>query len=119
MNVVYIHTPVGAIIAAELAVLPEDKRVGLAHRTHLGPNAGMLFDMGAPGRHYMWMANTLVALDMIFLDSSRRVVGIVSNAQPMHLFHYGRGFPPSRWVLEINGFTAPKFGIRQGSQLSW
>jgi uncharacterized membrane protein (UPF0127 family) len=59
------------------------------------------------------MKNTLIPLDMLFIDSDRRIVGIVQNAEPQTLSGRSVGLP-SQYVLEIGGGLTGKLGIRAG-----
>ena len=55
---------------------------GLMNIKYLKPNEGALFNMKTNRKHHFWMKNTLIPLDMIFMNKSNKVVGIVKNAKP-------------------------------------
>ena len=88
---------------------------GLMFRKNLEKNAGMLFIFDSETEQTFWMKNTLIALDLIFLDNQKRVVGIIENATPQSLAPLSVD-RPSRYVLEINGGLAQKRGIKKNMQ---
>lgn len=103
----------GATLTLEHARTPGDIRNGLMHRDELPPDHGMLFSFSRPSDHSFWMKNTRVALDMVFFDADRRVVGTVENAVPFSETPRRVG-APSCYVLEANaGFVALN-GVRKG-----
>ena len=67
----------------ELAVTPEQKMRGLMFRKHLDSDKGMLFDYGSPLEISMWMKNTYIPLDMVFIDGKGRISHIVERTIPM------------------------------------
>lgn len=87
-------------------------------RKSLAPGKGMLFVFPDSQNRAFWMKNTLIALDMIFLDDQKRVVGIIENAVPWSL-ERRQIEAPSRFVLEINAGQVKKSGIRIGSIARW
>ena len=112
---VVFDTPAGPVRArAELADTQEARRVGLMHRRQLDVDAGMLFVFPTEDRHTFWMKNTLISLDMIFINNAHVVVGIVHRATPHSTEPRGVD-RPSRYVLEMSGGWAAKRGIRAGT----
>ena len=103
-------------IAVETAATPEERRVGLMHRTELAPDRGMLFDFGAVRQVTMWMKNTLIPLDMFFADSTGRIVTIAERTTPLSEKRIHSG-PPVRFVLEMAGGSAARLGIAPGDRL--
>jgi uncharacterized membrane protein (UPF0127 family) len=98
----------------ELASTPEQLSQGLMFRRNLAANAGMLFDFGQIRPVSMWMRNTLIPLDMLFIDDRGQVVAVVQRTVPMSEEPLGPT-TPVRAVLELNGGTASRLGIGPGT----
>jgi len=105
-----------AHFTVELADDDHERAQGLMFRERLAASSGMLFIYDSPQHARFWMRNTLIALDLVFIDHSGRVLGIKHNAQPLDetLIDGGDGV---LMVLEINGGMAKGLGISIGSQL--
>lgn len=103
-------------IEVEVADTPGQREVGLMNRESLPHDTGMLFDFGQTRDVDMWMKNTLIPLDMLFLDETGRIVRIGANAQPLSLDLISSG-GPVRYVLEINGGAAARYGATRGDRL--
>ena len=100
----------------EMAVQPDHQTVGLMFREAVGPNEGMLFDWGAPRESSMWMRNTLVPLDMLFIAADGRVHRIAERTVPHSLAPVdSRG--PVRATLELAGGTAERLNLRVGDRV--
>jgi len=100
----------------ELAETPAQMTQGLMFRTSLPPDAGMLFDYKEPTAATMWMRNTLIPLDMLFVDAQGRIVNIHQRAVPESLDLIAAA-APVRAVIELNGGTASRLGIQPGDQV--
>ncbi|HJM48947.1 MAG TPA: DUF192 domain-containing protein [Alphaproteobacteria bacterium] len=100
----------------ELAASPQDRARGLMYRRSLAPDAGMLFDYGAPLRISMWMKNTFIPLDMIFISADGAISHIVQRTVP-HSLATIEAPMPARAVLEVNGGTAARLGIAVGDRV--
>jgi uncharacterized membrane protein (UPF0127 family) len=100
----------------EVATTPEQLEQGLMFRKSLAPEAGMIFDFHGPQPAMMWMKNTLIPLDMLFVDTQGRIVDIHERAVPGSLETIGSG-APVRAVIELNGGTVARLGIRSGDQV--
>jgi len=85
-------------------------------RESLPKDGGMLFDFGAPQQATIWMKNTLIPLDILFIDEDGDVVAIARNAVPQSLRLITPGVPV-KGVLEINGGAAAEFGINPGDKV--
>src|SRR5512137_2677247 len=73
------------VVQVQLADTPEKRDRGLMFRKELADGHGMLFLFDEEGEHSFWMKDTLIPLDLIFVDSSGRVTGIVARARPLTL----------------------------------
>ena len=100
----------------ELAETPAQMTQGLMFRTSLAPDAGMLFDYKQPTVATMWMRNTLIPLDMLFVDAQGRIVNIHQRAVPQSLDVIAAA-APVRVVIELNGGTAARLGIEPGDRV--
>ncbi len=97
----------------ELADTPETQARGLMYRKNLPPDHGMLFVFAEPRPVAMWMKDTFLPLDMIFLDATGRVVDIAERTEPLST-KIIQSRAPVRAVLEVNGGTARQIGLGIG-----
>ena len=100
----------------ELADTDVKRNRGLMFRESLPRGAGMLFVYEYPQRAAFWMKNTLIPLDMVFVDQTGLVTRVHSNAVPGDLTPIPGGNKVFA-VLEINGGLAKRYGIAPGSQM--
>lgn len=111
--------PDGFRIDLEIAANGETRQQGLMYRESLPPGRGMLFLFPTAGEHSFWMKNTLIPLDMIWLDSEGRIVGIRRDVPPCQADpcpSYGPGGVATR-VLEIAAGEAARHGLEPGSTI--
>ena len=116
-----VYLPGGGSVTAELALTDAQRARGLMNRTTLLPDQGMLFVFDRDGVHSFWMKNTLVALDMLWLDRDRRIIHIERQVPPCPgdpCPSYGPG-RPSRYVLELKGGQAAAFGLNLQDRLDF
>jgi uncharacterized membrane protein (UPF0127 family) len=97
----------------ELADNPAAQEQGLQHRETLLENHGMLFIFPEERALTFWMKNTPLPLDLIFINSDFKIVGIIANTTPFSLAPLAIS-TPSRYVLEINAGRAQSTGIHTG-----
>ena len=102
--------------AVEVATTPEQMEQGLMFRQSLAPDAGMIFDFKTPQPAMMWMKNTLIPLDMLFVDARGRVVNIHERAVPLSTAIIAAA-APVRAVIELNGGTTAHLGIKPGDRV--
>ncbi len=105
-----------ARFTVEVADEPRERSQGLMNRESMPRTAGMLFLYDAPQRATFWMKNTLIPLDMIFMDGTGTVTHIHENAIPLDETTIDGG-PGVVAVLEINGGLSGRLGIDTGSIL--
>lgn len=103
-------------INVELAETPAQMERGLMFRQELAPDAGMLFDFKQPTMATMWMRNTLIPLDMLFVDAGGRIVNIHERAVPQSDAIIAAA-APVRAVIELNGGTAARLDIKPGDRV--
>jgi len=99
----------------EIAETPAQQEFGLMYRTTLARDHGMLFIWEKDIPIWMWMKNTLIPLDMVFIDHHGRIVYIAANTTPKSLAVITAG-QPVRAVLELAGGTAALDGIKAGDK---
>jgi hypothetical protein len=101
------------VFNVEMAIKPDQQTVGEMFRTSIPEDGGMLFDWGRPEPTQMWMKNTLISLDMIFINNDGTIRSIAENTVPRSLAVIDAG-GPVRAALEVNAGTTAKLGIRVG-----
>ena len=104
------------MFTVEMADTPEMQQRGLMFRQRLPEDRGMLFDFGEPRRVAMWMKNTLISLDMIFIRADGTVAGIAKRTTPQSLDTLGVQ-EPIKAVLEVAGGVSDKIGLQPGDTI--
>src|SRR6266478_3355506 len=100
----------------EMATTEEEKTTGLMFRKELADGRGMLFDFSPEQEVTMWMKNTFVSLDMIFIRADGRILRIAENTEPQSTkIIPSRGL--AKGVLEVIAGTAKKYGIAPGDRV--
>ena len=94
---------------------PQRER-GLMFRRFLPQQRGMLFDFATERPVMMWMKNTYLPLDMIFIGHAGKVVGLAENTEPLSKRIIPSG-APAYGVLEVNAGTAARIGLRIGDSV--
>ncbi|HEY3173096.1 MAG TPA: DUF192 domain-containing protein [Thermoanaerobaculia bacterium] len=111
--------PSGAVYRVEVARTPEEKTQGLMFRESLPERSGMIFLFTDAAPHQFWMKNTMVPLDIVWIDGSGRVVFVSANTPPCRADpcpSYGPAVPATN-VLEIAGGMAAKEKVTVGSRI--
>ena len=100
----------------ELALTPAERARGLMFRESLADDRGMLFDFGASQPVAMWMRNTYIPLDMLFIRANGEIARIIRGAQPLSdtVLDFGE---PVRAVLELRGGVTTALGIQPGDHV--
>jgi len=99
----------------ELAETGAQQARGLMFRRELAADAGMLFLYEPPQHVSMWMKNTLIPLDMVFITAAGAIHRVASWAAPLSLTAIHSGAPVTA-VLELPGGTADRLGLRAGDR---
>jgi uncharacterized membrane protein (UPF0127 family) len=101
-----------------VADTPERAEQGLMFVSDLPPTMGMVFPLEPPRVETMWMKNTYIELDMLFIRADGRVSKIIARAAPMSLQTLSSDTPVAA-VLELKGGEAAKLGLRIGDTVAW
>lgn len=102
-------------ITAEIADTRERMANGLMWRRQLAPDAGMLFELGAPQQVCMWMKNTLLPLSVAFIDAGGRVVNVADMLPMTEDMHCSAA--PVAYALEMNQGWFARHGVGPGFRL--
>lgn len=103
----------------ELAVTSEERSTGLMFREKLDSKRGMLFVFNEEGKHSFWMKNTLIPLDIVWINKNKEIIFISENTSPCK----GSSCPTikptekAKYVLEINGGISKKIGLVVGDKV--
>lgn len=110
-----IQTSAGKMLTfkVEVATTQAEQEHGLMDRSSMPEDHGMLFDFGSVQPIDMWMKNTLIPLDMLFMDAKGKILGIAARTVPMSEAIIASPGPVLA-VLELNGGTAERLGIKAG-----
>lgn len=101
----------------EMALEPAQQSIGLMFRPRVPADGGMLFDWGRERRSQMWMRNTIVSLDMVFIGQDGRIKTIAERTVPQSLAIVD-SMVPVRATLELAAGTCERLDIRVGDRVS-
>ena len=101
-----------------VADTPERATQGLMFVSDLPESMGMVFPIEPPRVENMWMKNTYIELDLLFIDAQGRVSKIIERAEPLSLRTLSSVTPVSA-VLELRGGQAAKLGLHTGDTVKW
>jgi uncharacterized protein len=104
------------VFQTEVMKTPEQRSKGLMFRQFMPEDRGMLFDFDREEPVAMWMRNTYIPLDMLFIRANGVIHRIHERAQPLDETTIPAG-APVRYVLEINGGVATKLGLKAGDRV--
>ena len=116
--------PNGAKIQAEVALTPQEHLTGMMFRDHVPPDHGMLFVFADMQPRSFYMYQTLIPLDILWIDADRRIAYISADTPPCPAKNaaacpnYGEGVP-AQYVLELGGGQAAAQGLQVGDRLSF
>src|SRR3989344_360628 len=107
---------------AKIADTPELREKGVMFVKSLPEKKGMLFIFPESGKHSFWMKNTLIPLDMVWINSNKEIVFIRGNAQPCLANEVCVGIVPNqdaKYVLELKAGSVDRIGLQVGDVLSF
>lgn len=113
---IYINDSQKVSYQIEVADTVYQKQQGLMYRTHLDKDKGMLFPFSKEQILTMWMKNTLIPLDMLFIDKNNQIVHIHQNANPQDETIISSKYPVQK-VLEINAGEVKEKAIHTGMKM--
>jgi len=104
----------------EIADTPGKRSWGLMYRENLAKDKGMLFIFETEGNYPFWMKNTLIPLDIIWINTESEIVFIAENAQPCKEDLCPNIDPKAntKYVLEINGGFSKEYGFKVGDEIN-
>lgn len=105
------------VFSVEMATTEQEKETGLMYRKELADGKGMLFDFSPEQQVSMWMKNTFISLDMIFIRADGRILRIAENTEPQSTRIIPSG-GLAKGVLEVIAGTAKKYGIAPGDRVA-
>jgi uncharacterized protein len=109
-------TPI--LLDIEIADNEEARMQGLMYRQSLPENAGMLFIFTNEEPRSFWMKNTLVSLDIIYINSGKEIVSIQKYTEPQSTYAIPSE-KPAMYVLEVNAGFTDKYGINPGDKVEF
>lgn len=105
-------------IDAEIASLPEECFRGLMYRSEMDENQGMLFIMNKEEIQSFYMRNTIIPLDIIYINSNYEIVDIYKNTKTLDETSLPSA-EPALFVVEINAGLCDKFNIKKGDKINF
>jgi hypothetical protein len=108
-------------VTVEIARTPDERARGLMFRKELADTAGMIFIFDEPGSYPFWMKNTLIPLDMIWLDADQKIVWVAHSVPPCKADpcpsypHDGHAL----YVVEVNSGFAKQHKLKTGERLEF
>ena len=114
--VIITHDGKPHLFHVEMAVTDDQQQIGLMWRTSLPADQGMLFEWPMPQVSTMWMENTLIPLDMVFIADDGTVAAITENAVPHSLVNISSGVPV-RATVELQAGITEALDIRVGDKV--
>lgn len=103
-------------LKVKVVTTEEDKKLGLMFRQHLNIDEGMLFTFKY-GNNSVWMKNTYIPLDVIFLDKDYKVIGFVEDTVPLSL-KIVKINKKSNYIIEVNAGWIRKNNLKIGNKMN-
>lgn len=108
----------GVIFNLKLADTKEKQKNGLMYVKNMPENAGMLFRYNNSRNRSMWMKNTFISLDILFLDKNYKLIDYVENTVPFSLKSISIN-EPSQNIIELNGGSVKKFNLKKNQIINF
>ena len=102
----------------EVADNGDERQTGMMRRDTMPDNESMLFIFEDESERSFWMSNTMVPLDIIFINSKHDIVSIQKNAIPYDESHYWSG-APAKYVVEVRGGFCDDYNVDVGDKVNW
>jgi uncharacterized protein len=118
LNILKVNNSKPISLDIEIADNDDERMQGLMYRQSLAENAGMLFIFNDEEPRAFWMKNTLIPLDIIYINSRKEIVSIQKYTQPGSTYSIPSE-KPAIYVLEVNAGFADKNGIKPGDKISF
>jgi len=118
LSILHSESQAIATFSIEIATSPYERQTGLMYRSQLAKDAGMLFVFEESELRNFYMKNTLIPLDLIFIDPDFKIVHIHHNATPNNISSIVSQLP-AQYVLEINGGLSNQLGIQKGMYITY
>ena len=106
------------ILKLKIANTNHQRKKGLMFVKKMLPYEGMLFDYKIDGYHSVWMKNTFIPLDVLFLDSQYKIIDYVENTIPHNLDSISIS-KKSRYILEVNAGTVKRMELKKGEKINF
>ncbi|MBC2839759.1 DUF192 domain-containing protein [Robiginitalea sp. SC105] len=106
------------VLDIEIADSEYETQTGLMYRNEMRDDRGMLFVFDAPALHAFYMKNTMMPLDILFIDSNLEIATIRQNARPLDESSISSGVPV-QYVLEVNAGLSAKWGLEAGDRITY
>ena len=108
----------GGVFNLKLADTEEKQKNGLMYVKNMPENAGMLFKYNDSRNRSMWMKNTFIPLDILFLDKNYKLIDYVENTVPFSLEKISIN-KPSQNIIELNGGSVKKFNLKKNQIINF
>ena len=106
------------ILKLKIANTNHQRKKGLMFVKKMLPYEGMLFDYKIDGYHSVWMKNTFIPLDVLFLNSQYKIIDYAENTIPHNLDSISIS-KKSRYILEVNAGTVKRMELKKGEKINF
>ncbi len=105
-------------LSIEKALTESERAQGLMYRSSMADSCGMLFVMDNEEEQNFYMKNTIMPLDIMYIDSKKKIVTIARYTKPYSLDNILSG-KPALYVLEVNAGFSDKYGVKEGDKVQF